>query len=622
MDLRDPVIRKNFLEGLPHLPGVYVMRNTAGQVLYVGKSVDLHARVNSYFHPSSDTRHFVSHLPAELAEIEIWVTASEREALLLENNLIKELRPRYNVMLRDDKSYLMIRVDLSHAFPRFESVRGLPKDDGARYFGPYHSASSVRFLMSFLVKYFQFRTCSDTVFATRKRPCLQYHMERCEGPCTLHVDAAHYRQRVEQALLWLDGQFERLAREIKREMKSAAAALEFEKAARMRDLLFAIEKCAQPQRVVGMDFTATDAVGWVREGEALSLAILEVRQGVLGVHRQMVVDILGEVTDSELLSSFLYSHYLSRGEVPQRVVVPFLPDGQKSLETALMEHFGHEVHILIPSLQDASLENLLKLAHTNARHRLQLQSEMDVQEHLARLAARLHISTPLHRMECFDISHTQGRDTAASMAVFLDGRPAPKLYRQFHVRTAEAGDDYGALREVLARRIKRVGEPNWDLPDLMVIDGGRAQLQVALHAISRSIHADTSRMVVIALAKQHDVDGPPERVFLAGRKDPIVLVPEAREWSLLIRLRDEAHRFANRARRQRSEKKYTSQLSQISGLGTRRIARLMQVFSDLERLSQASAEDIARAGGFGLQLAHKIQEFLRSARKGTRTPTD
>ena len=429
MDLREPAIRKSFLDGLPHLPGVYVMRNAAGQVLYVGKAVDLHARVNSYFHPGSDTRHFVSRLPGELADIEIWVTASEREALLLENNLIKELRPRYNVMLRDDKSYLMIRVDVSHPFPRFESVRGLPKDDGARYFGPYHSSSAVRFLMSFLGKYFHFRTCSDAVFSARKRPCLQYHMGRCEGPCTLDVNAGDYRQRVEQAMLWLDGQFEKLARDIKREMKAAAAALEFEKAARMRDLLFAIEKCAQPQRVVGMDFTPTDAVGWVRDGETLSLAMLEVRRGVLGVHRQMVVDVFGEVEDGEILSSFLYSHYLSRGEAPQRVVVPFLPDGQESLEAALGERFGHEVQILAPDPADTPLQNLLGLARVNAQHRLQLQGEMDVQEHLARLAARLHLNAPPHRMECFDISHMQGRDAAVSMAVFIDGCSMLKLYR-------------------------------------------------------------------------------------------------------------------------------------------------------------------------------------------------
>ncbi len=621
MDLRDPATRKSFLDGLPHAPGVYVMRNVSGQVLYVGKARDLHARVNGYFHPGSDTRHFVPRLPEEMADLEIWVTASEREALLLENNLIKELRPRYNVMLRDDKSYLMIRVDVAHPFPRFETVRGLPRDDGARYFGPYHSASAVRFFMSFLGKYFHFRTCSDAVFASRKRPCLQYHMGRCEAPCTRPVDAAAYRRRVDQAVLWLDGQFERLIRDVKKEMKAAAANLEFEKAAKLRDLLFAIEKCAQPQRVVGMDFTPTDAVGWVREGDQLSLAVLEVRRGVLGVHRQMVVDVLDDIEDGEILSTFLYSHYMARGEAPLRVVVPLVPDGRESLEAALAEQFGHEVRIVLPDGL-AALENLLNLARVNAQHRLQLQGEMDVQEHLARLASRLHLGAPPHRMECFDVSHTQGRDTAASMAVFIDGRPAPRLYRHFHVRTAEAGDDYGALREVIARRLERAGEKNWELPDLMVIDGGRAQLQVALQALSHSIHADTTRLAVIALAKQHGADGPPERVFLAGRKDPIPLSSGMREWNLLIRLRDEAHRFANRARLQRSKKSYESILSGVPGLGPRRIARLMHAFSDVERIAQASAQDIAHAGGFGLELALKIQEFLQSARKGTRTPTD
>ena len=343
MDLRDPAARETLLASLPHAPGVYVMRNAAAQVLYVGKANDLFSRVHSYFRASGDTRHFVSRLPDELADLEVWVTQSEREALLLENNLIKELKPRYNVRLRDDKSYLMIRVHLLHPWPRFETARGLPQEDGARWFGPYHAASAVHFFLSFIGRYFRFRTCSDAAFASRKKPCLQYHMGRCEAPCCREVDAAAYRRRVEKALLYLEGSFERLIRDVRREMKQAAADLEFEKAAGLRDLLFALEKCAQPQRVVTADLTPVDAVGFVREGGRLSLVVLEVRAGQLGVHRQLVVDAPGELDAGEILSSFLFQHYASRTELPDRVLVPFAPDAAAALGAQLSETAGRPV---------------------------------------------------------------------------------------------------------------------------------------------------------------------------------------------------------------------------------------------------------------------------------------
>jgi excinuclease ABC subunit C len=616
MDLRDPAAREILLSSLPHAPGVYVMRNVAGQVLYVGKALDLFSRVHSYFRASGDTRHFISRLPDELADLEVWVTQSEREALLLENNLIKELKPRYNVRLRDDKSYLMIRVHLTHPWPRFETARGLPQEDGARWFGPYHAASAVRFFLSFIGRYFRFRTCSDTVFASRKRPCLQYHMGRCEAPCCREVDAVAYRRRVEKALLYLEGSFDRLIRDVRKEMKQAAADLEFEKAAGLRDLLFALEKCAQPQRVVTSDLTPVDAVGFVREGERLSLVVLEVRGGQLAAHRQLVVDAPMELYDPEILSSFLFQHYASRTELPERVLVPFAPDAAVSLGAQLSEAAGRTVALFPgPAAADSPEGKLLHLAEVNARHRLTLQAELEVDADLGRLASRLHLPGIPRRMECYDVSHIQGRDTAASMVVFVEGRPSPKSYRQFHVRDVAPGDDYGALREVLARRLARAGEAGWELPDLMVIDGGRGQLRAVtgiLDQVAGPAGLSLERLRVVSLAKQHAAAGPPERVFLAGQKDPIPITPAARELGLLVRMRDEAHRFANRARVKRQEKVFSSKLSEVPGLGEKRVTALLRAFGSVERVRAATPEELAKAGRFSLDLARKILEFLNA----------
>ncbi|MBU1069454.1 excinuclease ABC subunit UvrC [Myxococcota bacterium] len=626
MDLRDPASREPFLSSLPHSPGVYVMRNAAGQVLYVGKALDLFSRVNSYFRASGDTRSFVSRLPSEMADLEIWVTQSEREALLLENTLIKELKPRYNVRLRDDRSYLMIRVQAAHPWPRFETARGLPQEDGARYFGPYHAASAVHFFLSFIGRYFRFRTCSDAVFATRRKPCLQYHMGRCEAPCSRNVDAAAYRRRVEKAMLYLEGRFERLMRDVRREMKQASADLEFEKAAQLRDLLFALEKCAQPQQVITSDFVPTDAVGFVREGPHLSLVVLEIRQGQLGVHRQLVVEVPEELYDAEILSTFLFQHYASRTETPGRLLLPFSPEAAADLAAWLGEAAGAPVEVVVaptssgeapggsgPGPVEDSRARLLRLAEVNAQHRLTLHNELEVEAELARLSTRLHLPGVPKRMECYDISHSQGKDTSASMVVFIDGRPAPRLYRQFHVRDVAPGDDYGALREVMARRLEHAAEKNWELPELMVIDGGRGQLRAITQIFTElgdGTGLDLSAVKVISLAKQHGSEGPPERVFLPGVKEPLPILPGSREMFILVRLRDEAHRFANRARTRRQEKTFSSRLSEVPGLGPKRVTALLTAFGSVERIRTAAPAEIAKAGHFSLELAQKTLEFL------------
>ncbi len=608
MDLRDVTLREQFLAQLPHAPGVYVMRNAAGQVLYVGKAVDLHGRVHSYFRPSGDDRHFIPRLPSEMADLEIWVTSSEREALLLENNLIKELRPRYNVLLRDDKSYLMVRLDATHTWPRFETVRGLPKDDGARWFGPYHSSSAVRFVLSFIGKYFCFRTCSDAVFVSRKKPCLQFHIRRCEAPCTRSVDREAYLKRLQKATLYLEGKLRVLMRDVRREMKQAAEDLEFERAAQLRDLLFSLEKLSEPQHVVTTDFVATDAVGFVREDAFVSLVVLEVRAGSVSAHRQMVEEFPPGLFDEDILSSFLTQHYLSRSRVPARILVPFEPSSAGPLMSVLSDLAEDgTVEFVIPG-EDKS-RRLLQLAQTNARHRLTLQTELEVERDLGRLASRLHLPAPPGRMECYDISHLQGKDPVASMVVFTGGRPTKKSYRQFHLQTVVPGDDYGALREVITRRLARASEQGWELPDLMVIDGGRGQLHAVMQVLAEK--GCDPRVHVVALAKMHGADGPPERVFLPNVKDPLPVPGSGRELFLLVRMRDEAHRFARKAQYRRREKTFHSRLEQVPGVGHKRCAFLLRTFGSLEGIRSAGLEELAKKGKISLKLAETILDFLK-----------
>ncbi len=599
MDVRDPARLKEYLSGVPKAPGVYIMRDAQGVVLYVGKAIDLRNRLRSYFTSSGDDRPFVSRLPQELADLEVVVTSSEREALILENNLITELSPKYNVNLKDDSSYALIRIDMTHEFPRLEKVRGLPREDGALYFGPYDSARALRSLMSFIQRHFQLRTCTDRTLTSRRRACLYAHMGRCDAPCVGGISSQEYARKVEEAVRFLRGEHGTLREEVTARMEEASEALEFEKAARYRDLLFALDKMAEPQGAVTDDFTPRDVIGVARSGWFVAFAQVVVRDGAVRMVRQHITEAPG-IDDTELLASYIYQYYRKSGEFPERVVVPFLPEGRDVLEKSLSSMAGRRVLIRKGSKRDEIMAMAMRTAHSKS----QLESEERPIEALEALAKRLKLRALPHRLECYDISHFQGEKAVGSMVVFTDGQPDRDRYRLFNLRSALGGDDYAALREVLMRRFARLGEMGWDEPDLIVIDGGRGQLSAAVMAAR---DAGVS-IPMIGIAKQRTKGtSPPDRIFVPGVKDPLDLRPGSRELVILARLRDEAHRFAITAhRRRRSSSRLSTRLTAIPGVGTKMAARLLRRFGSIKKLKEATLDDLMEVEGVGPSLARRI----------------
>ncbi|HEV8247573.1 MAG TPA: excinuclease ABC subunit UvrC, partial [Polyangiaceae bacterium] len=529
------------LSSLPPAPGCYLFRDRKGEVLYVGKAKSLRARVRSYFQAgNSDERAMLPFLKRSVADVETIVTQSEKEAAILENSLIKENRPRYNVKLRDDKEFLSLRLGTEHEWPRLELVRR-PKPDGARYFGPYHSATSARRTLHLVEKHFQLRTCSDREIISRKRPCLEYQIKRCLGPCVYDVDKGLYAQQVRAVALFLDGRHDELTAELRERMQAASQGFEFELAAIYRDQLQAVEAVRQAQHVVAITDCDQDVVGLYREGDLVELSVMVVRAG-------RVVDMASfsnrhvEVPDDEVIASFLREHYGEGGSgeahIPDEVIVPILPELAAGVGEWLSERRSaveaapgkqRAVELLAP--QRGPRRQLLDFAQQNARHAFdeKRRAETDIDERLLRVQERLRLPTMPRRIECCDISHLGGLDTVGAVVALFNGRPDKKRYRTYNVKGVAEGDDYGAMYQVLARRFRRGkaaqeaeqepaveaapetdpesagdspadpalsvpqpkpepeprsegGEREWQLPDLFVVDGGRGQLGVALAA--------------------------------------------------------------------------------------------------------------------------------------------
>jgi excinuclease ABC subunit C len=607
-DLRDEKVRGRFLLSLPHKPGVYIMKGLNDRVLYVGKAIDLNKRVNSYFRSTGDNRWFIEKLPLELVTIEIIIVSSEREALLLENNLIKEMKPKYNVLLKDDRSYLSIRLRMDHPWPRFETVRGTPQKNSAQYFGPYHNSRSIRSIISFITKYYKFRTCSDKKFASRKRPCLSFHLNRCDAPCVKNISKVKYRRNIKKAVLFIKGETHKLLKLLNKDMEIASHNLEFEQAANIRDLIFALEKIAQPQNVITSDHTPVDVVGYAKEGDTSALVILEMRNGVMNTHRQVVMENM-EFPDDELLGSYLMQHYTAIKQFPDIVAVPFLP---QSVETMVL-HFNEQTDkavkiILVPD----RYSTLMGIAQATARSKLTLMGELDIDDQLSILAKRLRMRKLPRLMECYDISHLQGSWAVGSMAVFVNGKPDKKKYRRFNIKKSAAGDDYGALREVMERRLLRRNEKGWELPDLIVIDGGKGQLNsVAAVFQEMQVPIGADGPTLISLAKERDPDGPPDRFFLHGVKNAVHVKGGGRELYILSKIRDEAHRFAIEGHRKKRENSiFSSTLDKIPGVGPSLRRKILLFFGSLASVKEATVEELTLVDGIGNTKAQEIWNHL------------
>ena len=518
------------LETLPAQPGCYLFKDKKGEVVYVGKAKSLRSRVRSYFQESSgDERYFIPVLQRTVGDFETVVTMSEKEAAILEDSLIKEYRPRYNVKLRDDKSYLCLRINVTHTWPRVEPVRR-PSADGARYFGPYHSATAARRTLHLVNKHFQLRTCTDQELASRKRPCLQYQIRRCLAPCVYEVDQQWYKDQVRAVGLFLDGRHDELSSELEGRMKAASKHLEFELAATYRDQLRAVDAIRQEQRVVAIKDVDQDVVGAYREGDLVEIAVLFIRSGRVTDTAHFPVRGV-ELPDEEVIAAFVSQFYGEGGNavtIPDEVLVPVAFDGAAGVGEWLTDRRGKRCDVLVP--QRGAKADLVRLAHDNAEHcfREERRAADDVEERLTQLQKRLRLAVVPHRIECCDISHLGGTDTVGAIVALKDGQPDKKRYRTFRVKTVAQGDDYGAMYEVLARRFRRgrAAEEaqsrqgteseaeaegtrdriDWDLPDLFVVDGGRGQLNVAL-AAARDL--GLHELPIVALAKEKTIPGYP-----------------------------------------------------------------------------------------------------------------
>lgn len=603
------------LDALPAAPGVYLMKDREGAILYVGKAVNLRNRVRSYFtRSSSDTRAFISLLDDLLGDLEVFVVGNEKEALILENELVKRHKPRFNVRLRDDSNFICLRLDVRADYPRLEVVRRIVKD-GAHYFGPYSSASSIRETLRIINRYFQLRTCTDHALRSRRRPCLLYQIDRCPAPCVFDVPREDYHRNVRDAELFLEGKAGELIDGLKARMQVAVGDLRFEDAARLRDQLRAIEKSLERQKVATSDLSDQDAIGFYREADRLLVYVLHVRNGRISGHQSFWFT-GQEFPDAELIGSFANLYYDQETYVPERVLLPVEIEEIASLSALLTERRGRKVHVQVP--QRGEKLALVQLAAKNAQQAFsdRRRTKEEQQHILERLQKKLNLSKLPRTMECFDISHFQGSAIVASQVASVDGEADKSRYRRYHLKDVTSNDDFASMYEILRRRFER-GRDKGDLPDLIVIDGGRGQLASALAAM-RDVGVEG--VDVVGLAKSRDLDvsdrdeeraKSPERVFLPNRKDPIVLPQSSPELFMLTRLRDEAHRFAitfqQRVLRRRG---FHSSLDGIPGVGENRQKALLRHFGSMNGVKAAGVEQLSEVPGIGPSIAERIHAFL------------
>ena len=606
------------LDKLPTSPGVYVFRGASDKVLYVGKARNLRSRVRSYFQPgSSDVRAFVSRLERELSDIETFVTHTDKEAALLENQLIKSHQPKYNFKLRDDKEFLSLRLDPKRPWPRLEVVRR-PKPDGAQYFGPYHSATSARQTLRLVNRHFQLRTCTDTEFRLRSRPCLQYQIKRCPGPCVLDVDEEEYRAQVANVGRFLDGRHDELVEDLEARMKDASGELEYERAALYRDQLRAVERAREEQRVAGVQKSDQDVIGFHRQGDQVEVAVLSMHGGRLFGVRTFPLRRVA-VPNDEMLGAFLHQHYADRPSAPDEVLVPVSIEMSEALEELLSEGRKRRIHIVQP--KRGAKAKLLDLARENAEHAFheKERAREDVEARLESLKKQLRLSVLPRRIECVDVSHTGGEETVAVFVAQEDGAPSKDRYRSFRVKGVGGGDDYGAMYEVLTRRLRRGKneEEGWELPDLLVVDGGKGQLGVAVRAVE-DVGVPDLELASVAkprITSTGEEEG--DRVFRPGQKNAIP-VRTSSALSLLLLARDETHRASNALRKKVGKRRrLQSELDQVPGVGPKTRGKLLRALGSMREVLAASQEALIEAGATKKQ-AQTIKETLGHA--GPPTP--
>ena len=589
---------------LPHLPdgpGVYLWKAADGKILYVGKAKKLRSRVRSYFaqdhYESPKTRHLVN----QIRDLETIVVPSEAHALILEANLIKEYRPRFNIALRDDKSYPYIKVTVQEAFPRVYVTRQL-QNDGARYFGPYTDVGAMRRALNVVKRIFTVRSCNyDMPREMPERPCLDYFIKRCKAPCILAQSQQDYRSMIEEVLLFLDGKPQEVVKRIRERMDLAAESLDFERAAELRDALQHIERMEEPTVVLEVEGGDRDVIGYARDGDDACVALLRIRAGKLLAREHRFLENLEGEQDTAILPVFLAGTYVPMRERARDLLVPFDFEDRELLEESIP---GTRIHVP----QRGPRRELVDLAEQNARHLLEelrlasAEGGTRASDPVYELGRELGLQKLPRTMVCFDISTAQGTDTVGSCVWFENGRAKRGEYRKFKVKTVEGTDDFASMREVVTRYFQRRINDEKPLPDLVVIDGGKGQLSAAHEALAALDLADRP---LISLAKRE------EEVFVWGRSDPIRMSRRSPALRVLQQLRDEAHRFAiTYNRKRRTMRTVTSELLKVPGIGPVKRRRLIQEFGSVQGVREAGEEAIAKVPGFNAEQARKLLESL------------
>jgi excinuclease ABC subunit C len=601
---------KERLSSIPTRPGVYLMKGEADEVLYVGKAVNLRNRLRSYFHASAGHSPRIQRLVENAADLDFFVTDSELEALILECNLIKRHRPRYNVRLKDDKRYPYVKVTWQEDYPRVQVVRRM-QHDGARYFGPYTSTSAMRQTLDLLRRIFPYLTCKRKITGTDERACLYYHIKRCLGPCIGAVSKEEYRDMMDQVCLFLQGKGGEIVDSLRQGMESAAERMEFERAASLRDQLNAVEQVVERQRVVSASAVDQDAVAFAQENGEVCVQVFFIRGGKLVGHEYFLMEGGEDVEAAEILASFLKQFYDHAALIPPEILLPLEIEDGETIERWLKDKRGGKVTLHIP--RRGQKRKLLEMVAENATETLSHLMATEQAEKDRGLAAvndlqdRLGLETAPLRIEAYDISNIQGVAATGSMVVFVEGLPAKSDYRRFKIRAIQRPDDYAMMEEVLRRRFARAREGDaqgtWaQLPDLILVDGGKGQLNTALRVLA---DCELEDIPVLGLAKAR------EEVFKPGRSQPVVLPLDSPGLQLLQRVRDEAHRFAiSYHQGLRRRQSLSSVLEEIAGIGPKRRRALLRRFGSLEAIREASLDDLSSVQGMNRTLAGRVRESL------------
>lgn len=594
----------SFLRQLTGRPGVYRMLDASGGILYVGKARNLKRRVSSYFSRKAAGAKTLA-MVAQVARVEVTVTQTEDEALLLESNLIKAHQPRYNVVFRDDKSYPYLFLSGNHAYPRLAFHRGAQRTPG-RYFGPYPNAGAVREMQDTMHKLFRIRPCDDSFFANRSRPCLQYQIKRCTGPCVGLVTVEDYRRDTEDAIRLLDGKAEEVMQDLVQRMERAAAALEFEQAARYREQIATIRRLQEQPLQAGATTDCDVIAADIRDGTGC-VVIISIRNRMNFGHRSFFPRVPVGADTAELLSAFISQHYLNQPPPREILLSQDLPE-RKLLEQALSSHAGRRVKLV--NRPRGPRQRLLQIAQATLQQALsgRLASQSSTAQRLQALQVALQLEAPPHHIECFDISHTGGERAVASCVVYVDGQPEKISYRIFNIEGIKPGDDYAAIRQAIGRRFARLKKGEGRMPDVLLIDGGSGQLAQGLTAL-QELEIESVRLV--AVAKGPTRKPGLEQLLLPDRKAPLILPPDSPALHLIQQIRDEAHRFAiGGHRRQRDKARTRSVLDDIEGLGPVRRQGLLKTFGGTRQLARASIDELVRVEGISATLARKIYDHF------------